>query len=177
VTTFKKFFVCILCIGLCYLLPLLFHPLNLGRLLSPMHVPVFICGLACGPGFGAVCAVLGPVICGALTGLPSTDVFPTMIPELVVYAVFAGLIMRKVHTRSLLLNVIFALVPSILLGRLTAVLAVGIYCALGVFGVDSFPVGELFSQYFTDAVTTISIHLVFVPLLVVTLKEEGLLKF
>jgi len=176
-STFKKIFVCVLCIGACYLLPMLLHPMDLGRLLSPIYVPVIICALACGPGYGIVCAVLGPVICSALTGLPETNVFPTMLPELVVYALLAGVIMRKIHIGSLYLNILLTLVPTILFGRVTAMFATGIYYALGIFGVESFSLGEAFAVYFTDATTTIAIHLIFIPLLAVTMKEEKLLKF
>ena len=175
--TFKKIVVCVLCIGLCYLLPMLFHPMNLGRVLSPMHVPVIVCGLACGPGYGTVCAILGPIICSALTGLPGTDMLPTMLPELVTYAAFAGLVMRKVHIGSLYISVLLTLVPTILFGRAAAILATGVYHVLGVFGVESFSIGEAFATYFSDATTTIAVQFVFIPLLVVTRKEEKLLKF
>jgi len=46
----KRTTLCAVCIALCYVLPIAFHSVGLGSILSPMHVPVLLCGLICGGG-------------------------------------------------------------------------------------------------------------------------------
>jgi hypothetical protein len=78
----KKSTICALCIALCYVLPMAFHAINLGSVFSPMHLPVFICGLICGGGYGLFCGIVGPIISCLLTGMPTVAGLPTMAVEL-----------------------------------------------------------------------------------------------
>ena len=56
-SSIKKICLCAICTALCYVLPLAFHPLVMGTALSPMHIPVLLCGLLCGWPYGAFCGV------------------------------------------------------------------------------------------------------------------------
>ena len=49
-----------------------------GTVLLPMHLPVLLMGLLCGPQFGAAGGLLIPVISSLLTGMPVA--FP-MLPS------------------------------------------------------------------------------------------------
>ena len=45
----KNLAFCALCIALCVVLPMAFHAIaNAGPIFLPMHIPVLLCGLACG---------------------------------------------------------------------------------------------------------------------------------
>ena len=94
----KKLCLCALCIALCCVLPTAFHGLGLGTALSPMHLPVLLCGLVCGPWLGAVCGLAGPVLSSITTGMPGTPMLMTMVPELVVYGLCAGLFLKLIRT-------------------------------------------------------------------------------
>ena len=50
-----------------------------GIVFLPMHLPVLLCGLMCGPKLGFVCGVVTPFLSSIMTGMPSA--FP-MLPEL-----------------------------------------------------------------------------------------------
>ena len=44
-----------LCIALGLVLPMAFHSIpNAGNIFLPMHIPVLLCGLACGPAYGCL---------------------------------------------------------------------------------------------------------------------------
>ena len=172
----RKICICAICIALCYVLPLILHPLGLGQILSPMHIPVLVCGLCCGPVFGAICGIAGPILSNFLTGSPSAMMLPSMVPELVAYGIFAGILMRACRTKSTLVNVYMALIPTMVVGRLVGALVKGAYYLVGVFGVSAFSWKEIATAYFVTTLPGIIVHLLFIPTLVVTLKSEKLVK-
>lgn len=48
-TLSKKSVITAMCIALCIVFPIALHLIpNAGTLLSPMHLPVLLCGLVCG---------------------------------------------------------------------------------------------------------------------------------
>ena len=66
---------------------------QIGSMLLPMHIPVFLCGLICGWRYGAMVGVLLPVVRSILFGLP--PMFPpaaAMAFALCTYGAVAGLI-------------------------------------------------------------------------------------
>ena len=46
----KKICLCAICVAMCYVLPIAFHAVGLGKVFSPIHIPVLLCGLICGGG-------------------------------------------------------------------------------------------------------------------------------
>lgn len=170
-SVFKKIVICLLCVACCYLLPL-----ALGATLCPMHIPVLVCGLVCGTGYGAACGILGPVFAALLTGTASVDGLAVILPELIAYGVFCGVFMKAIRTKSLLLNLYLSLIPAMLLGRIVGGLFRAAYSFLGVFGVGAFSLREAFRLHFTSTLPGIVVHLIFVPMFIVTLKEERIIK-
>ncbi|MEG2259926.1 MAG: ECF transporter S component, partial [Oscillospiraceae bacterium] len=52
----KNLVISALCIALGVILPIAFHAIpNAGSIFLPMHIPVLLCGLICGPIYGLVC--------------------------------------------------------------------------------------------------------------------------
>ena len=43
---------------------------QIGSMLLPMHLPVLLCGLICGGGWGLLCGIAGPVLSSLLSGMP-----------------------------------------------------------------------------------------------------------
>lgn len=175
-STIKKLCICAICVAFCYVLPLVLHPFGLGQMLSPLHIPVMVCGLICGPIYGVACGILGPLVSSILSGMPPMIALTSMIPELVAYGFFCGILMKVIRTKSLLLNVYLSLIPAMILGRVIGGLAKALFYVIGVFGVSSFSVGEIASAYFVATLPGIIVHLLFIPLLVAALKEEKLIK-
>ena len=118
----KKSCICAICIALCYVLPMAFHAFGIGDELSPMHNPVLMCGLLLGPGYGAFCGIAGPII-SSTTGMPSFMQCFYMVPELAVYGLVTGLMMKLVHTKKLGLDLYISMIPAMLLGRIVGGLA------------------------------------------------------
>jgi len=64
---------------------------QIGSMLLPMHIPVFLCGLLCGRKYGAMVGLMVPVVRSFLFGMP--PMFPTaaaMAFELATYGAVAG---------------------------------------------------------------------------------------
>ena len=64
-------------------LPLAVHSIpNAGRVFLPMHIPVLLCGIACGFPYGLACGILTPLLSSLFTGMPPAPVLPAMLCEL-----------------------------------------------------------------------------------------------
>ena len=102
---------------------------QIGSMLLPMHVPVFLCGLICGFPYGALIGFVMPLLRSALFSVPVF--FPTataMAFELMAYGFFSGLFYGLWRKQGLL-AVYLSLISSMLLGR-------GIW---GLSSLSSFP--------------------------------------
>ena len=126
-SSIKKICLCAICTALCYVLPLAFHPLVMGTALSPMHIPVLLCGLLCGWPYGAFCGVVGPLLSSLLSGMPPAAMLLYMIPELCVYGLFSGLLLKWFRTGHAYADLYLALVPAMLLGRIAGGIARAIF--------------------------------------------------
>lgn len=63
-----------------------------GTILLPMHIPVLLCGLLCGPRYGAICGLIVPVLSSAVTGMPAPyPMLPIMAAQLTAVGMVSGL--------------------------------------------------------------------------------------
>ena len=88
----------------------------IGNMLSPLHLPVFICGLLCGPAWGLAVGAILPLLRSVLFGMP--PLMPTaasMAFELAAYGLFSGLLRAKLPKTLPMLFVTLAI--SMVLGR------------------------------------------------------------
>lgn len=63
---------------------------QIGGMLLPMHLPVFLCGLICGWRYGAVVGFVAPLMRMALFGMPPLVAAVAMAFELAAYGGIAG---------------------------------------------------------------------------------------
>ena len=160
------------CLALCMVLPFLTGQIpQIGSALSPMHIPVLLCGLACGWPYGLVCGLLGPVLSGVLTGMPSPAVLPGMMVECGVYGLVSGLMMQLVHTKKLYADLYISQITAMLLGRILS----GVCKAL-IFAPATFTVAAWATTSFVTGLPGIVIQLVLLPTLVVALTKARLLR-
>ncbi len=172
ISPIKRSNLCAMCIALCCVLPLAFHALSLGHTFSPMHIPVLLCGMLCGPAYGAFCGIAGPVLSSLLTSMPSATGLISMIPELITYGFVSGVLMKRVRTGRLSADIYLALVPAMVAGRVVGGIASALFY-LGTSGAYSF---ELFvTSYFITALPGIVLHLVLVPALTAVLAKAGMI--
>ncbi|MBQ9980242.1 MAG: ECF transporter S component [Oscillospiraceae bacterium] len=164
----KKICVTALCIAFCYVLPIVFHAVGLGSTFLPIHIPVMVCGIICGPLFGAVCGIAGPVLSSVLTGMPPMAKMVYMLPEIVVYGLLCGLLIKVIRTKNLYGAVYFALVPAMIAGKIIAGVARALLYApeAGQFTIAAWAV-----SYFAESLPGIILHLIVVPAIVFALVK------
>ena len=171
-SSIKRITITAVCIALCYVLPIAFHGIGLGSILSPMHIPVLLCGLVCGGGYGALCGILGPVLSSLLSGMPPALMLIRMIPELAVYGLAGGLSRHFIRTGKATLDVYISLSLAMIAGRIAGGIATAIFMAAtsGVYSLSLW-----LASYFVEAVPGIVAHLILVPLLMLTLTKAKVL--
>lgn len=146
---------------------------QIGQMLCPMHIPVFLCGLICGWSWGAVVGFLLPLVRSVLFGMPV--IFPNGIAmafELATYGLVAGLVyFRKGY--FCLRSCYVALISAMIAGRVVWGLA---RCVLlgfgGTFTWKMFVAGALL-----NAILGIILHLILVPGVMLALGRTGLVPF
>lgn len=167
----KKSIITAACIALCVVLPMAFHAIpDAGSVISPMHIPVLLCGLICGWPFGLLCGLAGPFLSSVLTQMPMMAYLPSMMIELGVYGFVAGLMMKLVHTGKLYPDLYISLIVSMLAGRVVAGAARALIFAAGEYSVAVWAAG-----YFVTAWPGIVIHLILIPVIVAALEKARLI--
>ncbi|MBQ8746313.1 MAG: ECF transporter S component [Clostridia bacterium] len=161
-----------LCTALCVVLPIAFHSIpNAGSVLSPIHIPVLLCGLICGPFWGLACGIAGPLLSSVITSMPAMAYLPPMLVECAVYGLAAGALMRFVRTGYLYADLYISLLTSMLFGRVVAGAAKALIFAAGEY---SFSVWA--TAYFVTSLPGIVIHLILIPTLVAALQAARLIE-
>ena len=90
-----------------------------GNVLLPMHIPVLLAGLLCGPFYGALCGVIIPCLSAILTGMPSFyPMLPIMVGELCTYGLISGLLLFKTALHKKSWGSYTALIGAMICGRL-----------------------------------------------------------
>ncbi len=158
------------------IIPVIFHSTQIsGQVFLPMHIPVLLCGIICGPFLGAVSAATVLIISTTATGMPPA--YPTgllMVFELIAYAVTSGVLMRTIKINNLLLKLYISLVAAMLVGR--GIYGLAAYVVLGVIG-NGYTFAVFLSSAFVKALPGIAIQLILIPPLVLTLKKARLLNY
>ena len=159
------------CLALCMVLPLLTGQIpEIGKRLSPMHIPVFLCGFLCGWPWGLAVGLISPLLRSALFGMPA--IFPgacAMAFELAAYGFFSGLLYSKLPKTNK--NIYVILLISMIAGRM--VWGAARYILAGLSGSD-FPFSAFLAGAVTNAIPGIILHIVLIPIIVMALKRAGL---
>lgn len=134
-----------------------------GSILLPMHIPVFLMGLLCGPFYGAIGGILIPVLSSLLTGMPPAfPMLPIMVGELFAYGLLSGLLYKK-YKIPLYLSLIMAMVGGrIVYGLILAALVTTNNPAIQTMSVS----GALI-----QGIPGILIQLVIIPVIVVATNK------
>lgn len=167
----KKICICAFCTALCCVLPVAFHAVGLGAVFSPLHLPVLLCGLLCSWPYGALCGLAGPLLSSLLTSRPAAAQLPYMIPELVAYGLFAGLLMKLVRTGRTVADLYISLLSAMLLGRIVG----GAARALFYLGsAESWTLSLWAGAYFVQTLPGAILQIVVLPALVLALTRARL---
>jgi niacin transporter len=153
-------------------LPVTLHMVpNAGSVLLPMHIPVLICGIACGLPYGPLCGLLTPLISSLLTGMPPAAYLPAMLCELAAYGLVSALLARYARTKNIYANVYIALLGGMLAGRMVF----GALNAL-IFRVGEYSMQVWLTSAFVKALPGIAIQLVLIPAVVIALQKSKLVE-
>ena len=161
-----------ICLALAMVLPFLTGQIpQIGQALSPMHIPVLLCGFLCGWPWGLAVGFIAPLLRSLLFGMPAF--FPgacSMAFELAVYGAVTGLLYRRLPKKPGYIYV--TLIIAMIAGRLVWGAARFIFA--GLQGTD-FPISAFLAGAVTNAVHGIVLHIVLVPLVVLALDRAGLI--
>lgn len=159
------------CMALCVILPMALHAIpNAGTLLSPMHLPVLLCGMVCGWQYGLICGLIGPALSSLITGMPGMGYLPTMMFELAIYGLATGLLMKLVHTGKQVADIYISLVIAMLAGRILTGIARALIFAAGSYSWKAWATG-----YFVSSFPGIVLQLILVPVLYLALQKAHLI--
>lgn len=173
-----------LCLALCYVLPFITanNP-SLGNMLCLMHIPVMLCGFLCGAPYGIAVGFVAPLLRTLTISAPPVMTAIPMAFELAVYGAVTGItykalskkqaVFSKGHGRTSV-NVYISLVLAMLLGR-SAGGAVK-FVLLGLGYVESFSISAFVSAYLLATWPGIIIQIVFIPVVMLTLKRSGFME-
>lgn len=158
------------CVALAIVLPMAFHMIpDAGKVFLPMHIPVLLCGLLCGPVYGLGCGILAPLLSHLFTGMPPTAMLLSMLCELAAYGMLSGILIRVIRTKWNLLNLYTALIGAMICGRIIN----GVLNAL-IFNAGKYSMEMWLTASFLQAIPGIVIQLALIPLLVLALQKARL---
>jgi len=147
---------------------------QIGNMLLPMHIPVFLCGLICGWQYGLAVGAILPLMRSFLFGMP--PLYPVAIAmtfELATYGFVAGFLYNRSKWQC-----VIALYRSMILAMLAGRIVWGAaeVVLLGISG-STFTWQAFMAGAILNAIPGIVIQLTLIPALMVALNKTGLVKF
>ena len=156
-------------LSLCLVLPFLTGQIpEIGNMLLPMHIPVLLCGLICGPQYGLIIGAIAPIMRSLIFSMP--PMYPTAIGmafELATYGLLIGLLFRKSKWHCIK-SLYISLIISMIGGRVVWGVVQSILLGLGDSG---FTLSMFISGAFLKAIPGIVLQLVLIPAVMLLLKK------
>jgi thiamine transporter ThiT len=175
--TVKNLTMSAICLALCMVLPMLTGQIpKIGNALSPMHIPVLLCGFVCGWHYAAGIGAVAPLLRFAIFSMP--PFLPIVTPmgtvvcgfamcfELAAYGLVAGLLYKLFPKKPAFVYI--TLICAMLIGRIVW----GVACLIifPIWGL-SFSWKYFVAGAFIDAVPGIILHIVLIPAVVFALRK------
>ncbi len=161
-----------ICLSLCMVLPFIAGNIPaIGKMLSPMHIPVYLCGFICGGPWGLVTGFIAPLLRGTVFGMP--ELLPgglAMAFELATYGTISGILYRLFPKKPLYLYL--TLLISMVCGRI--VWGFARFLISGVMKTD-FTFMMFIAGGITNAIPGIIAQLILIPILVSALDKAKIL--
>lgn len=161
-------------LALALLLPFLTGQIpQIGKMISPMHIPAFLCGFVCGWPYALAVGFIAPLLRNLLFHMP--PLFPTgvsMAFELATYGVVAAICYHRLPLKRVA-RLYVSLLISMVAGRLVWGLVRLIIAGLTS---SSFTFSAFLSGALLTAVPGIVCHLIVVPLVVLALERAHLIE-
>lgn len=152
-----------------------------GKLLSPLHIPVLICGMTCGWAWGGLLGAVLPVLRMALFGMPAAPMAYPMVFELCAYGVLTGVVypyLRRELCGKRGVNRIVVMLSSLGIAMVAGRIVGGAAKALLLMGgaIPGVPLtfAAFVTSYFVDTAVGAAVHLIVVPAVVLALEKARL---
>ena len=143
---------------------------EISKALSPMHIPVLLCGFMCGWPWGMAVGFIAPLLRGFLFGMPV--LFPTgvaMAFELAVYGAMTGYLYSVLPRKKWITYAV--LVIAMIAGRLVWGL---VHVVLAGFTGNKFTFATFLAGAVTGSIPGIILHIALIPILVIAMERAGL---
>lgn len=156
---------------LCMVLPYLTGQIpQIGSALSPMHIPVFLCGFVCGWPWAMAVGAIAPLLKHfALGPMPPLLTAIAMTFELAAYGAVSGLMYKLLPRKKWAIYA--SLVTAMMAGRLVWGCVKFIMAGLQH---TTFPFSAFWAGAVANAIPGIILHIVLIPLLVMALERAHL---
>lgn len=160
-------------LALCLVLPFLTGQIPaVGSRISPMHIPVLLCGFVCGWQWGLIVGLVAPILRSMLFGMP--PMMPTaaaMAFEMAAYGAVSGFLYARLPRSNGFVYV--SLIAAMLAGRVVwGLVSIVLY---GVMG-SAFTFQAFLAGAFVNAVPAIILHIALIPVIIIALRNARILK-
>lgn len=145
---------------------------QIGSMLLPMHIPVFLCGLVCGWQYGLGVGFLTPLLRSAVFGMPV--MYPTALAMAFELAVYGGVIgvlyqsFRKKNTVSVYVSLLIAMVCGRVVWGVVQTILLGVNAQ--VFTLQAFLAAAFFK-----AIPGIVLQLILIPTIMLILRRRQMI--
>ena len=160
-------------LALAYVMPFLTGQIpEGGSMLCPMHNPVILCGFICGWQWGLAVGFIAPLFRSLTLGMP--PIFPgatAMAFELAAYGLIAGLAYKLLPEKKIFAYI--SLLLAMIGGRI--VWGIAMLVCMGIKG-GSFTFAAFIAGAFTNAIPGIIVQLILIPILVMFINAQKILK-
>jgi len=147
---------------------------HIGNKLLPMHIPVILCGLICGPKYGLIIGFIMPLMRSLFFGMPV--MYPNAVAmafELATYGAVVGFLYEKSRwhcLKALYRSMLVAMIAGRIVWGMAEVVLLAI--AGNVFTMQAYVTGA-----FINAVPGIIAQLIIIPAVMVTLGRAKVVHF
>ena len=147
---------------------------QIGNMLLPMHLPVFLCGLICGWPYGLAVGMILPLLRSFAFGMqPLYPIALAMTFELAAYGFVSGFLYGRSRWQCMI-ALYRSLIAAMLCGRI--VWGIAEVILLGIGG-NAFTWQMFVACAVLNAVPGIILQLVLIPAVMVSLHRTGLVPF
>lgn len=143
----------------------------IGNMLLPMHIPVMLCGIICGPLYGGAIGIMLPILRSLIFTMP--PMYPNacaMAIELCTYAVVIGIVYNCLKDKKG--GIFIALIVSMLSGRIIWGIVISL---LTVLAGGTYTLTIYITRAFIQAVPGIVIQLILIPIIILSLKNKKII--
>lgn len=147
---------------------------QIGSMLLPMHIPVFLCGLICGPWYGMIVGFILPLFRCAVFGMPI--LYPMAISmafELMTYGFVAGFL-YNISKWQCIVSLYRSIIIAMVAGRV--VWGAMQFLLLSING-KAFTFQAFLTGALLNAIPGIIVQLILIPAIMVALHKTGMVKF